>query len=136
MESRLQSKEIHIPKPDFDLTNSAAPCQYFKSSFARSLSFSSNKAKSLDFCINFGIAKGNHGPSSISEESPSTINEMIIGKENKLMGKFFSPKRNKLSEVSKDTKVLQVKTNFYLLLELLYVIHMIYARNENVCFYP
>lgn len=70
MDSRLQSNEIHIPKPEFDLTSSAAPCEYFKSSFARSLSFTNTKAKSLDFSINFGLAK-NNGPSSIIEESPA-----------------------------------------------------------------
>lgn len=109
MESRLQSKEIHIPKPDFDLSNSAAPCQYFKSSFARSLSFSSNKAKSLDFCVNYGMTKAiTNGPVSINEESPSTINDLMDGKENTNAGKLFLPKRNKLSHVMRDTNGLQV----------------------------
>jgi hypothetical protein len=49
MDSRLRSKEVRLPK--FDL---ALPCQYFKSSFAKTLSHSSqnNAAKSLD---HFGL---------------------------------------------------------------------------------
>lgn len=83
MESGLQSNEVRIPKaapsitssnpfikqrsetgppslsssvnpPDFDL---GSPCQYFKSSFARSLSMHSNQTKSLDFGINFGLSR-------------------------------------------------------------------------------
>lgn len=83
METRLQSNEIRIPKPEFDLkssylntstgstgsqnssTNSNGTsgnnCQqhYFKSSFARSLtnfgSSSTPQSKSLDFAINYGF---------------------------------------------------------------------------------
>lgn len=80
MESRLQSNEIHIPKPEFDLTATAAPCQYFKSSFARSLSFNTNKTKSLEFGINFGLPQRNFEQSSIAEETspaPPTFSSMI-----------------------------------------------------------
>lgn len=56
METRLQSNEIRVPKPEFEY-NSQEPCQYFKSAFARSLSFSNNKTKSLDIGINFGLNK-------------------------------------------------------------------------------
>lgn len=84
MESGLQSNEVRIPKtatstsfklsgvfsapkakgeepggpasnpPDFDL---GSPCQYFKSSFARSLSMHSHQTKSLDFGVNFGLSR-------------------------------------------------------------------------------
>jgi hypothetical protein len=57
METRLQSKEIRLPK--FDLT-SPLPCQYFKSSFAKTLSTitqNSHAAKSLDY---FGL-QPHHG---------------------------------------------------------------------------
>lgn len=83
METRFQSKEIRIPKPEFDLTSSS-PCQYFKSSFARSLSFSSNKTKSLDFGINYGNSNinkfsncttNNSGPQSITEEDQIFSND-------------------------------------------------------------
>lgn len=88
METRLQSKEVRIPKLDFDLTTTAAPCQYFyKSSFARSLSYSNNnnnkttnnhngyhhnQTKSLDFGINYGL---NNDHSPIYEEMMSGDDE-------------------------------------------------------------
>lgn len=89
METRLQSKEVRIPKLDFDLTTTAAPCQYFyKSSFARSLTYSNNnnnnnktnnhngyhhnQTKSLDFGINYGF---NNDHSPIYEEMMSGDDE-------------------------------------------------------------
>lgn len=69
IETHLQSNEVRIPKKTgFDVSSSAAPCQYFKSSFARSLSFNQNGGspyggagqhhftRSLDFEVNFGLA--------------------------------------------------------------------------------
>lgn len=69
IETRLQSNEVRIPKKtEFDLSSSAAPCQYFKSSFARSLSFSQQGGcgpygaadqhftRSLDFEVNVGMS--------------------------------------------------------------------------------
>ncbi|XP_063700296.1 serine-rich adhesin for platelets [Culicoides brevitarsis] len=53
----MQSNEVRIPKnADFDLSPSAPPCQYFKSSFARSLSLTSSGTKSLELDINFGLS--------------------------------------------------------------------------------
>lgn len=53
----MQSNEVRIPKnPDFDLSPTAPPCQYFKSSFARSLSLTTSGTKSLDIDINFGLS--------------------------------------------------------------------------------
>lgn len=54
MDTRLQSNEIRIPKPEFDLKSSIGDsCHYFKSSFARSLSFAgNNQTKSLDLGMN------------------------------------------------------------------------------------
>lgn len=52
------------PSPEFDFN---APCQYFKSSFARSLSMNTgSQTKSLDFGINFGLPR-----SSPIKEEPS-----------------------------------------------------------------
>ncbi|XP_058837301.1 serine-rich adhesin for platelets-like [Topomyia yanbarensis] len=71
IETHLQSNEVRIPKKTgFDVSSSAAPCQYFKSSFARSLSFSQGGGggggpygtaeqhftRSLDFEVNFGLS--------------------------------------------------------------------------------
>ena len=69
METRLQSNEVRIPKPEFDL-NSSSQCQYFKSSFARSLSFSCSQTKSLDFGLNTSLSR------KFSREAP-TINEEV-----------------------------------------------------------
>lgn len=74
METRLQSNEIRIPKPEFSVktsrgsdslntstgsNSSSNSHHYFKSSFARSLStFASSpqsKSLSLDFAINYGF---------------------------------------------------------------------------------
>lgn len=53
---------------DFDFNS---PCQYFKSSFARSLSMNagSNQTKSLDFGINFGLSR----TSPIREEPQTPV---------------------------------------------------------------
>ncbi|XP_053675001.1 uncharacterized protein LOC128725292 [Anopheles nili] len=82
IETHLQSNEVRIPKKrsEFDVTSSAAPCHYFKSSFARSLSFSQGPGgggsgghggrgpyggadqhftRSLDFDVNFDPITGN-----------------------------------------------------------------------------
>lgn len=72
METRLQSNEIRVPKPEFEY-NSQEPCQYFKSAFARSLSFSNNKTKSLDIGINFGLKK-NCENETITEDALFDIN--------------------------------------------------------------
>uniref|UniRef100_A0A182NIG8 Uncharacterized protein n=1 Tax=Anopheles dirus TaxID=7168 RepID=A0A182NIG8_9DIPT len=87
IETHLQSNEVRIPKKsnEFDVTGSSvAPCQYFKSSFARSLSFSQGPGggpasgggrgggpyggaeqhftRSLDFDVNFDpIGSGGRG---------------------------------------------------------------------------
>ncbi|XP_059612899.1 uncharacterized protein LOC132259336 [Phlebotomus argentipes] len=53
MDTRLQSNEVRIPKPEFDL-KSGIQCQYFQSSFARSLMLNqSNFTRSLDIPLNF-----------------------------------------------------------------------------------
>ncbi|XP_065076864.1 uncharacterized protein LOC135700317 [Ochlerotatus camptorhynchus] len=78
IETHLQSNEVRIPKKTgFDVSSSAAPCQYFKSSFARSLSFNQNGGspyggagqhhftRSLDFEVNFGLATIPDQPSSV-----------------------------------------------------------------------
>lgn len=61
----MQSNEVRIPKGEFDFSPTAQPCQYFKSSFAKSLSFCNNQTKSLDLEINFNRAdfKVNSPPS-------------------------------------------------------------------------
>lgn len=51
----MQSNEVRIPKGEFDFSPTAQPCQYFKSSFAKSLSFCSTQTKSLDLEINFNL---------------------------------------------------------------------------------
>lgn len=51
----MQSNEVRIPKGEFDFSPTAQPCQYFKSSFAKSLTFCSNQTKSLDLEINFNL---------------------------------------------------------------------------------
>lgn len=64
METRLENNEVRLPKNDsFELSpnnktnvspiKSPATCQYFKSSFARSLSFNTNH----DFELSFRISK-------------------------------------------------------------------------------
>lgn len=85
METRLQSNEVRIPKPEFDLktsftgsdllnsstgsSGSGGAQHYFKSSFARSLSTfgSSPQSQSLDFTINYGYPQTRFS-SSIDEE--------------------------------------------------------------------
>lgn len=59
METRLQSSEVRIPK---QVNSPQSPpiiagCPTFKSSFARSLSFSTNQHKPLDLEISFRIAQ-------------------------------------------------------------------------------
>lgn len=85
METRLQSNEVRIPKPEFDLktsftgsdhlnsstgsSGSGGAQHYFKSSFARSLSTfgASPQSQSLDFTINYGYPQTRFS-SSIDEE--------------------------------------------------------------------
>jgi hypothetical protein len=105
IETYLQSNEVRLPKigpsesvvatkSDMDdLTPTSAPAtspgSYFKSSFARSLSFSTvnghvlesqNFTRSLDFDINFGLAtsptSSNATPTS---ESPAFENGCMMG---------------------------------------------------------
>ncbi len=84
METRLGYNEVTLPKSDsakFSPNNrktnvspikSLAPCQYFKSSFARSLSFNTNQSQSLDFELSFRISKCDK--TSPSEDmDPSTL---------------------------------------------------------------
>lgn len=51
----MQSNEVRIPKGEFDFSPHAQPCQYFKSSFAKSLTFCTNQTKSLDLEMNFKL---------------------------------------------------------------------------------
>ncbi|XP_055533454.1 uncharacterized protein LOC129723323 [Wyeomyia smithii] len=85
IETHLQSKEVRIPKKtEFDVSSTAAPCQYFKSSFARSLSFSQageagpygaaeqHFTRSLDFEVNFGLSTiPDHSGTGSSQTTPS-----------------------------------------------------------------
>lgn len=86
METRLQSNEVRIPKPEFDMKNSSfgsdtldgsqtGGSHYFKSSFARSLS--TPQSKSLDFSINCGYGQPTRLNYSIEEvpmeESPFSM---------------------------------------------------------------
>lgn len=80
METRLQSNEIRVPKPEFEY-NSQEPCQYFKSAFARSLSFSNNKTKSLDIGINFGLNK-NCENETITEDAQDDCGSGDVTPEN------------------------------------------------------
>uniref|UniRef100_A0A182IS53 Uncharacterized protein n=1 Tax=Anopheles atroparvus TaxID=41427 RepID=A0A182IS53_ANOAO len=87
IETRLQSNEVRIPKKstNFDVTAAAASSQYFKSSFARSLSFSQGPGgpgggpygsaaqhftRSLDFDVNFDPTGG--GISNSHQMTPSS----------------------------------------------------------------
>uniref|UniRef100_A0A8D8H102 (northern house mosquito) hypothetical protein n=1 Tax=Culex pipiens TaxID=7175 RepID=A0A8D8H102_CULPI len=85
IETHLQSNEVRIPKKssgtEFDVSATAAPCQYFKSSFARSLSFSqggqgqyggdqNHFTRSLDFEVNYGLSTIPDGGGS-SQTTPS-----------------------------------------------------------------
>ncbi|XP_058120131.1 sericin 1 [Anopheles ziemanni] len=93
IETRLQSNEVRIPKKstEFDLSAPAAPSQYFKSSFARSLSFSQGPGgpgggpygsaeqhftRSLDFDVNFDPTGGGGGVggglSNLHQMTPSS----------------------------------------------------------------
>ncbi|KAL9699764.1 hypothetical protein quinque_003205 [Culex quinquefasciatus] len=91
IETHLQSNEVRIPKKssgtEFDVSATAAPCQYFKSSFARSLSFSqggqgqyggdqNHFTRSLDFEVNYGLSTipdGGGGGSSQTTPSASPV---------------------------------------------------------------
>lgn len=88
METRLQSNEIRIPKPElktsFDLLNTSNGstgdnnCQhYFKSSFARSLSTfgASPQSKSLDFTINYGYPQARLNSSIDEEQQPGGLDK-------------------------------------------------------------
>lgn len=109
IETHLQSNEVRIPKKSsgagFDVSSTAAPCQYFKSSFARSLSFSqgghhgggagdNHFTRSLDFEVNYGgglstIPDGTAGGGS-SQTTPSASpvfdpdRELLNGEKTKL----------------------------------------------------
>lgn len=84
METRLQSSEVRLPRNDsFEFSannkNNVSPikspgCQYFKSSFARSLSFNTNQSQSLDFELSFRISKcDTSSPSEELDTSQSTL---------------------------------------------------------------
>lgn len=76
----MQSNEVRIPKnPDFDLSPTAPPCQYFKSSFARSLSLTTSGTKSLDIDINFGLSP--FDISSVNDQDDDVT--VIINNNNK-----------------------------------------------------
>lgn len=108
METRLQSNEIRIPKPEFHLRSNGtgdlntsmtsngserepgSSSHYFKSSFARSLSTfgSSPQSKSLDFAINYGypqIIDDDDGPtlmnSTLLQYCPLSMPHMFSGDE-------------------------------------------------------
>lgn len=70
----MQSNEVRIPKnnADFDFSPTAPPCQYFKSSFARSLSLTTSGTKSLEIDINFGLTPFDISSSSSSFDTDST----------------------------------------------------------------
>lgn len=78
MESCLENNEVRLPRNDSFETNNISPiksptsCQYFKSSFARSLSFNTNQSQSLDFELSFRISK------SPPEEMPATPKPFTI----------------------------------------------------------
>lgn len=78
----MQSNEVRIPKADFDFSPTAQPCQYFKSSYARSLSFSSGTTKSLDIAINFGLKEVDIdlSPPSLGSPSRATLNSMMAAR--------------------------------------------------------
>ena len=117
IETHLQSNEVRIPKKssaatvaataEFDVSSTAAPCQYFKSSFARSLSFSqggqghyggggdNHFTRSLDFEVNYGLSTipdgggGGGGGSSQTTPSASPVfdpeREMLVGEKTKVI---------------------------------------------------
>lgn len=66
METRLQSSEVRIPKSP---QSPISACPTFKSSFARSLSFSTNQHKPLDLEISFRIAQAADGTHNASSQS-------------------------------------------------------------------
>lgn len=66
METRLQSSEVRIPKSP---QSPISVCPTFKSSFARSLSFSTNQHKPLDLEISFRIAQAADGTHNASSQS-------------------------------------------------------------------
>lgn len=69
METRLQSSEVRLPKSP---QSPISACPTFKSSFARSLSFSTNQHKPLDLEISFRIAQaadGTHNAQHLSTSS-------------------------------------------------------------------
>lgn len=84
METRFESNEVRLPKNDsfeFSQNNknnvspikSPASCQYFKSSFARSLSFNTNQSQSLDFELSFRISKCDTSSDDMDSSSQSTL---------------------------------------------------------------
>lgn len=99
IETRLQSNEVRIPKKtEFDVSSSAAPCQYFKSSFARSLSFSQSGGgggqygaanhhftRSLDFEVNFGLSTIPDQPGLSSSQTTTPSASPVYDPERDLM---------------------------------------------------
>lgn len=89
MEARLENDEVRLPRNDsfeFSPNNktnvspmkSPASCQYFKSSFARSLSFNTNQSQSLDFELSFRISKcDTASPSEDIDSSPSVLSTVL-----------------------------------------------------------
>lgn len=82
METRIENTEVRLPRNDsfeFSPNNkinvspikSPASCQYFKSSFARSLSFNTNQSQSLDFELSFRISKCDTSASPSEDMDPS-----------------------------------------------------------------
>ncbi|XP_055703019.1 uncharacterized protein LOC129801744 isoform X2 [Phlebotomus papatasi] len=74
MDTQLQSNEVRIPKTEFDL-KSGIQCQYFQSSFARSLILNqTNYTRSLDIPLNFGGTS--HAKDSTDKEISKLSDEL------------------------------------------------------------
>lgn len=85
---------------DFDLST---PCQYFKSSFARSLTLGTNEIKSLDLSVNFELEKS----CSLSEETlTDDLNVSIITDSRKKTDDFIMD-----SKIASNTNVKMTGTN-------------------------
>lgn len=78
MDTQLQSNEVRIPKTEFDL-KSGIQCQYFQSSFARSLILNqTNYTRSLDITFNFG---GTSHAKDTTEKEKSKLSDELSPEE-------------------------------------------------------
>lgn len=107
METRLQSSEVRIPKSP---QSPVSGYPTFKSSFARSLSFSTNQNKPLDLEISFRIAQNLDLSNSLHNQSSSSSSTTTTHKLNDIDDDFEefmknSPLKQSLKSMHKTSPV-------------------------------